>query len=610
MNSEGSFKFVPQADRIEPSANAQLSYLGFTTDDKENMFVDDSVAQVDIDALQGETLVSNSPYPDSPMTDDQDDSESLADNDDPSIDKRGSPLACIFVASLNKHKTEDALNVSVYQKFEKWGKLLHVKVFKDCMNRPYAFVQYERIGDAKQALLKAPGTILDGRTLRCEPARVNRSLVIESTELPLDEQDIANKLSTYGPIEQIHIVTGAALTTAYIMFSYRDDAVKAFLRLKVLARFKHWKVEWITNNDLRVSGNGKCSDKNTCIFVGNLGRSIEKSEIQERFGEYGPIESIRIVKKKTENLCNTTFGFIRYASYNSATMAINTEDGQQWHGRTLHVSYQEDQQKRFDSSSSNMDDVVTTADSHIEHFGPRPHSPGVVIPSAVVATTSTCNIYPQPKRQPHLATQSTKETALSPSCTILTTTTMSTTKIANFNTGTNRHRHQEHLGSEPMARTALNSADSVANSLDSSNDSQENAETHLNRRSIQPLSRLHSIEQTTGDTESATLQDNQDYSIGPFPPHGYYYWYPPIPYPQVYPPIYSQTTNAYDTSGGYYQMHPYAGTYYFIPIAKPFVATVPGTLSNTTIQSPPLVWPPAFQPIHYPLPTSKKISPP
>lgn len=44
--------------------------------------------------------------------------------------------------SLAKEKSDRDLNRSVWRHFSQWGRLLHVKVLKDWMSRPYAFVQY------------------------------------------------------------------------------------------------------------------------------------------------------------------------------------------------------------------------------------------------------------------------------------------------------------------------------------------------------------------------------------------------------------------------------------------------------------------------------------
>jgi hypothetical protein len=45
--------------------------------------------------------------------------------------------------SLNKDLEDAELQSHVYHHFEQWGCLLGVKVLKDWLKRPYAFVQYQ-----------------------------------------------------------------------------------------------------------------------------------------------------------------------------------------------------------------------------------------------------------------------------------------------------------------------------------------------------------------------------------------------------------------------------------------------------------------------------------
>lgn len=48
----------------------------------------------------------------------------------------------------------------------------------DSKNRPYAFVQYQTEKEAKEAIKNAQGALLNNRPIRCEPARVNRTLFL------------------------------------------------------------------------------------------------------------------------------------------------------------------------------------------------------------------------------------------------------------------------------------------------------------------------------------------------------------------------------------------------------------------------------------------------
>lgn len=51
------------------------------------------------------------------------------------------PSACIFVANLQKEEDEQTLEVAVTQTFRIYGHV-YVKVRRDAVNNPYAFVQY------------------------------------------------------------------------------------------------------------------------------------------------------------------------------------------------------------------------------------------------------------------------------------------------------------------------------------------------------------------------------------------------------------------------------------------------------------------------------------
>jgi hypothetical protein len=68
-----------------------------------------------------------------------------------------------------------------------WGTLLNVKVLKDWANRPFSFVQYTTAQEATYALSQCQKSILDGRMIRVERARVNRTLYIVKDKGKIEE---------------------------------------------------------------------------------------------------------------------------------------------------------------------------------------------------------------------------------------------------------------------------------------------------------------------------------------------------------------------------------------------------------------------------------------
>ena len=64
---------------------------------------------------------------------------------------------------------------------------MNVKVLKDWANRPFSFVQYTTAQEASYALQRAQKATLDGRMIRVERARVNRTLYISKEKGKIDE---------------------------------------------------------------------------------------------------------------------------------------------------------------------------------------------------------------------------------------------------------------------------------------------------------------------------------------------------------------------------------------------------------------------------------------
>ncbi|KAI8140524.1 hypothetical protein BJV82DRAFT_659154 [Fennellomyces sp. T-0311] len=301
------------------------------------------------------------------------------------VDERGNPAACIFVASLTKGKNDEELNISVSNHFEQWGSLLNVKVLKDWMGRPYAFVQFERVQDAKMALQKAPGTLLDGRNIRCEPARVNRTLCITTCDIPLVTQEIESELATYGKIEDITILHGypapdgnAVNDCAYVKYCYRDDAVKAYLTLSKAVQ--KWWVEWASNLDtLSASSNGSSLQSTfqltradrTSVFVGNLFEQVTEDELRYRFSQYGKVVHLRIIRK-LNGPNPRVFAFIRYSNEAQAKDGIQAENNAIWNEKQLRVSYREHRNPNLTISQRDLNRRMLE----------KPHPPGLGVPAS------------------------------------------------------------------------------------------------------------------------------------------------------------------------------------------------------------------------------------
>ncbi|CAI4063361.1 hypothetical protein SKDZ_08G0180 [Saccharomyces kudriavzevii ZP591] len=172
-----------------------------------------------------------------------------------STESRGRPSSCIFVASLAAALSDDELCLSVTDNFKRYGDLARVKVLRDNANRPYAFVQYNNDHDAKHALIRAQGTLLNGRRLRCEPAKVNRTLYLKNQQ-SIDFNEITQICEKFGGLEQIvpdrtdnqytrrYTYPISSANSWFVQFIYRDDAIRAYANLRT---DPNWIIEWAQN---------------------------------------------------------------------------------------------------------------------------------------------------------------------------------------------------------------------------------------------------------------------------------------------------------------------------------------------------------------------------
>ncbi|ANB14740.1 Rim4p [Sugiyamaella lignohabitans] len=265
--------------------------------------------------------------------------------------ERCNPRACVFVASLTSVLPDDHLCKSVTDHFEKWGTVKVVKVLRDLANRPYAFVQYSTVEEAKLAIEQAQRTELDGRAIRCEPAKVNRTLFITPVSVEkIGKSELEATLSRYGEIEDITLAKFSPAIRApteswFCRFVYREDATLAYAHLR---SHEDWHAEWAQNLEHVVDANKEVIDKYS-VFMGRLNFHVTEKQIRERMSRHGEIIECILVSKEPFMSQNealdydrlNAFAFVKYADELSAARAIEEENHTIFLDRTIHVQYRE-----------------------------------------------------------------------------------------------------------------------------------------------------------------------------------------------------------------------------------------------------------------------------
>jgi RNA recognition motif-containing protein len=76
---------------------------------------------------------------------------------------------------------------------------------------------------------------------------------------------------------------------------------------------------------------------NNKVYVGGLPFSVTDGQLQEIFGAYGTVESVRVISDKFTGQ-SRGFGFVEMGSGSEAQKAISALNGTQLEGRTLTVN--------------------------------------------------------------------------------------------------------------------------------------------------------------------------------------------------------------------------------------------------------------------------------
>jgi len=88
----------------------------------------------------------------------------------------------------------------------------------------------------------------------------------------------------------------------------------------------------IENGPVRAADSGGTRS----IFVGNLAYRASKEDLEQLFGQYGVVRSVRIMTDRMTRRPRG-FGFVEMEA-NGALAAIKALDGKDFHGRTLKVN--------------------------------------------------------------------------------------------------------------------------------------------------------------------------------------------------------------------------------------------------------------------------------
>lgn len=94
----------------------------------------------------------------------------------------------------------------------------------------------------------------------------------------------------------------------------------------------------------------------TKLFVGSLPYTVDDSELESLFSEFGTVASAKIILDRDHNNRSKGFGFVEFENDDEAKAAVKALDGKDVGGRTIVVNEARPQEKReFRPRSNNFE---------------------------------------------------------------------------------------------------------------------------------------------------------------------------------------------------------------------------------------------------------------
>ncbi|KAJ9494087.1 hypothetical protein LTR99_006670 [Exophiala xenobiotica] len=261
------------------------------------------------------------------------------------------PEALIFVANLSSQRTAEQLELSCHQVFDQFG-TCHIFIKYDPRQHPFAFVQFENVEDANNAIVYTTNLVLHGRKIRLERGKAERSVILSKKDgTAVTELEARRLLDRYGRIDLCVPANSRNnnLDGMYIKFAFYldcQDALKGHPNTTspytlVIAPAMEPRLRAGPNGSPMVRGfHAPRSTVDTkSIFVGNLPETVTRHELETMFREFGRIIQVNVIRKNFTDGATNVFAFIEYASCHEADRAALAE--RNLHGNKLRVEPKE-----------------------------------------------------------------------------------------------------------------------------------------------------------------------------------------------------------------------------------------------------------------------------
>ncbi|KAL0387031.1 UNVERIFIED_CONTAM: Polyadenylate-binding protein 2 [Sesamum radiatum] len=253
-------------------------------------------------------------------------------------------VTALYIGDLDASVTEEELS----RLFGQVGDVVSVKI---CTNptteRPleYGYVNYSNPEDAAKAIEDLNFTPLNGKCIRISysnrDASVRKSgagnIFVKNLDKEVDHKALYNLFSPYGNIISSKVETDASGQSKGYGFVHYDneEAARSAIQHRngaVLFGKELYVGPFINKQDREMSDKTKFTN----VFVKNLSELTNEEDLKKRFGEFGSITSVAVMRDEYGN--SKCFGFVNFENAEDAAKSVEVLNGQIVNGKEWYVA--------------------------------------------------------------------------------------------------------------------------------------------------------------------------------------------------------------------------------------------------------------------------------
>lgn len=254
--------------------------------------------------------------------------------------------ASLYVGELDPSVTEAML----FELFSSIGQVASIRVCRDAVTRRslgYAYVNYNNTADGERALEDLNYTSIKGRPCRImwsqrDPALRKTgqgNVFIKNLDAAIDNKALHDTFTQFGNILSCKVAQDELGNSKGYGFVHYETAEAASSAIKsvngmLLNDKKVFVGHHIPKRD-RQSKFEEMKANFTNIYIKNIDESVTDDEFTQLFESYGAVVSATVTRD--ENGKSRGFGFVNYASHESASRAVEELNEKDFHGKNLYV---------------------------------------------------------------------------------------------------------------------------------------------------------------------------------------------------------------------------------------------------------------------------------